>query len=71
MSTGHHRRRPKCENEAQVDRMPHETVQRWRGELLLFELDTAELGVDLLQAEEAEVADQAGANQHHRPAERR
>src|SRR5438477_10587024 len=69
VSARHHWRRPEGEDKSQVDRMPHEAVQRWCRKLLLAQLSATEVRINLLDAEQAEVADQARADEHGSPTE--
>ena len=71
MSNRHRRRRPERDDEAEVDRVPHEFVVQRRPKTWRRRLDAAEVVGDLMQSEQLEVVDQEGAAQRRQPAPER
>ena len=69
MAQGHRRRRPEGEQEAEIDRMADPLVEEGRPEFRRRQGAAAQPGIDLAQAEQLEVVDEEGAEQHQAPAD--
>src|SRR5262247_3201251 len=64
----HHRRRPESDDEAEIDRMPHQPVQNRRFEVRLRHGVPDQMKGHLLQPEQLEMVDQERAGQDDQPA---
>ena len=67
----HRRRRPERDDEAEIDRVPHEIVQHRRLEVHRRHGLAGEIVEDLVQAKQLEVVDHEGAGQDDQPAGKR
>ena len=71
MARRHRRRRPEGQQEAEIDRMAHPLVEERRPEHRRRQRLAAQPGIDLAQAEQLEMIDQEGAEQHDGPADQK
>ena len=71
MTDRHRRRRPERDDEAEIDRVPHELVVERRAETRRRHLAAGEIVGDLMQPEQLEMVDQERAGEHDQPADER
>ena len=60
---------PERDDEAEIDRVPHETIDQRRAETRRRHRLAREIVSHLVQAEQLEMVDQEGARQHDQPTE--
>ena len=71
MSYCHRRRRPKCDDETEIDWVPHELVEQRGLKLRFWHCATEKIVGDLMQAKQLKMVDQECAGQHEQPANER